>query len=1185
MEEQASTASTVITAADARLVMKKLGDFFDNSYSTVFAIPSLSEQWSTLQSSFAMVEASMASREKELESKKRENITDVVGRVKRLRETVELREKVVAKRENSVKQSYEVIDLKKRKALEKRNASEGLRKKFGEVEGKENQERYRVLETREKQFAARCNVDEVSQLREKEMMEREEGLKLKERRIQERIQELEVKERKVDEGFLACRKELELKKDELIEKRRGLVLVEKKLNEQCCELQLKAGELLEERKVLVLKGKELAEMCKRGDLMKHDVEEMNDRYGAVELKENELSEGLRLLESKEKELNVRREKLESTEKDVDECFMAVTLKEKELNESVRALELKQKEINESRKEVELMKMEVDGRCRVVELKEKEMNDRLHGLELKEKQLNESYERLELAQKGVDECLRAGNSKEKKMNESVRALELKEKEIDEILKELDLMKGVDERCLAVEEKEKELNDRFAELDFREQQIDVCREIQESKEKHIDKCYRNLELKEERIYERSQSLKLKERHIHKRSRNLELKEKRIDERSRSLELKEKRIDERSQSLELKEKHILKRYQSLESKDKPMKIKLQEKKLNEALQALEPKEKHIDKHYQRLELKKKQTSEQCRVVELKEKQLDKALQAVEPVKKQITEKYRDLELKKEINDRCEDMEVKETQIRCCHRSLDLREQEINEFRRVHKSEDKQISETFRSTESKEKKMNQIKEGVEFKEKQSNGTSIELAEAKNGDSTCAEVETKEPLPGTFLVTRAVASSSVRLADDIQLLCKNMDMKGVRSYLIQHVKEYDILEDKILDSLRLASDPAKLVLDVFQSFYDLELEEFPVKDLTAGCIFLLVQLMKLRSDISSRVKDEASEFVGNWKLMLKQDNTPLENFGFLQFLASYKLAESYHADDLFSLFITIFDERKVYQPEKNPHLCDALGLTRKIPDLVQSLNLRDKQLQAVRYICALHMVDAFPIGSLLRTHLVNIQKQVEEITEQGSITAQDDASDMELTALKEVVKCISYFKLESHYSPVSLEKRIKQLEEERKERKSSAHSFAIKKCSDLEKIGMEEMAETSNIRDLPSEKKRPAKSVESPKQEKRPRVVAHHELTPDCPSFLRPPAHFWPYGYPVWQHQPPPVTWPMPSYDYVASSAVAGVAYDTRTAGFGVAATYPVGAPTLVSNARNQAYREARGHDSIVIPTNFNRS
>ncbi|KNA22331.1 hypothetical protein SOVF_034870, partial [Spinacia oleracea] len=57
--------------------------------------------------------------------------------------------------------------------------------------------------------------------------------------------------------------------------------------------------------------------------------------------------------------------------------------------------------------------------------------------------------------------------------------------------------------------------------------------------------------------------------------------------------------------------------------------------------------------------------------------------------------------------------------------------------------------------------------------------------------------------------------------------------------------------------------------------------------------------------------------------------------------------------------------------------------DLVQSLGLRNKQLQAVRYICALKMADAFPIVSLLRTHLANIQKQVDEIIDRGCRTAQ----------------------------------------------------------------------------------------------------------------------------------------------------------------------------------------------------------
>lgn len=50
---------------------------------------------------------------------------------------------------------------------------------------------------------------------------------------------------------------------------------------------------------------------------------------------------------------------------------------------------------------------------------------------------------------------------------------------------------------------------------------------------------------------------------------------------------------------------------------------------------------------------------------------------------------------------------------------------------------------------------------------------------------------------------------------------------------------------------------------------------------------------------------------------------------------------------------------------------------------MSDKQLLAVRYICALKMEDAFPPVPLLREHMINILKRVEEILRKGSTTAK----------------------------------------------------------------------------------------------------------------------------------------------------------------------------------------------------------
>uniref|UniRef100_A0A803KPH1 Uncharacterized protein n=1 Tax=Chenopodium quinoa TaxID=63459 RepID=A0A803KPH1_CHEQI len=349
MEDQTSTISTTMKVSNARLAMKKIGETFDNSNLNVFSIPSLSEQWSALQSSFSIVEASMASREKELESKERE-IFDALDKVEMLKEKAEVKrnelelwEKSVKEkagevemREKEVKQSYEVIELKKRQILENRKKLEGLEKKYEELATKEKEieERRRVLEMREEQLAERCNVDEGFQMREKEMMVREQGLDSRERRIRERMKELELKEKEVNEGVMLREKGMKVREE-------GLDSRERRIRERMEELELKEKEVND--------GFQLKEkgMKVREEGLGSRERRIRERMEELELKEKEVNEGVQL---REKEVMEREEGLGSRERRIQERMEELELKRsRKLNEQCDELEMRAKRMVEERK--------------------------------------------------------------------------------------------------------------------------------------------------------------------------------------------------------------------------------------------------------------------------------------------------------------------------------------------------------------------------------------------------------------------------------------------------------------------------------------------------------------------------------------------------------------------------------------------------------------------------------------------------------------------------------------------------------------------------------------------------------------------------------------------------------------------------------------------------------------------
>ncbi|XP_056694976.1 FRIGIDA-like protein 5 isoform X2 [Spinacia oleracea] len=300
---------------------------------------------------------------------------------------------------------------------------------------------------------------------------------------------------------------------------------------------------------------------------------------------------------------------------------------------------------------------------------------------------------------------------------------------------------------------------------------------------------------------------------------------------------------------------------------------------------------------------------------------------------------------------------------------------------------------------------------------------------SVASQAQKAEPY--TPPVKNVFVSPSTDPSIELCTLCKGMDANGLKSFLMKHVKDLKLYHEKVLDCLRSASDPANLVYNVVQDFY-LELNEFQDDTNISCCSFLLEQLMKLSPRINYVLKEEIMNFAACWKARLAMESTnPFIVFGFLKFLAAYRLSSSFQADEILSLFDIFCDKGDIYGFEQIPGLCRALGLEAKIPDHIQSLIKEKKRLEAVRYICAFNLVGKFPPDPLLKAYLAYTEAAALEMCKKfnNSVKAQNKCAKKQISALQNVIRCIYDFNLDSEYSPLQ---RIRQLELEKEERKSS---------------------------------------------------------------------------------------------------------------------------------------------------------
>ncbi|CAK9866861.1 unnamed protein product [Sphagnum jensenii] len=300
-------------------------------------------------------------------------------------------------------------------------------------------------------------------------------------------------------------------------------------------------------------------------------------------------------------------------------------------------------------------------------------------------------------------------------------------------------------------------------------------------------------------------------------------------------------------------------------------------------------------------------------------------------------------------------------------------------------------------------------------------------------------------------AVSDVRVRPQLKALCENMDGDGLRKFLVDHRKDVGAMRTELPPALQCAIDPARMVLGALDG-YHLPDPVGPEKNRDAGafanrraCILLLECLAVALADpvlgsdhpvVPSNIKESAKQVADHWKS--KMDSTPvdapafpLDAQAFLQLLTTFGLAPEYNDDELCKLVSAIARRRQT------PALYRSLGLSAKIPDVVDRLAKEGKQIEALSFAHSFGIMSHVQPVPLLKTYLKEARKTAQSLLKTGkqnsSTAAQNDAAMKELAALKAVLKCIEDYDLENQFPSMPLLKRVGQLEKAKSDRKRTA--------------------------------------------------------------------------------------------------------------------------------------------------------
>ncbi|KAI3802041.1 hypothetical protein L1987_30165 [Smallanthus sonchifolius] len=298
------------------------------------------------------------------------------------------------------------------------------------------------------------------------------------------------------------------------------------------------------------------------------------------------------------------------------------------------------------------------------------------------------------------------------------------------------------------------------------------------------------------------------------------------------------------------------------------------------------------------------------------------------------------------------------------------------------------------------------------------------------------------------LSDSDVKALSNPQLakLCEENDAQGLQKFISDNRKNLSSIKEEIPIALKATADPGALVLDSLSGFYPPSEDGKKDSNLLGQrrtCIMLMECLSILLTNIGEKsvskfiskdVKERARAIADEWKPKLDyldvdaSNGNSLEAHAFLQLVATFGIDSDFVQEDLSKLIPMVSRRRQAAD------LCRFLGLSDKIPGVIDVLVNSGRHIDAVNLAFAFELTERFSPVSTLKSYLTEARRVPSAIkSANSSPTAQNDVSERELCALKAVIKCIEEHKLEDEYPVGPLQKRILQLEKAKAEKKRAA--------------------------------------------------------------------------------------------------------------------------------------------------------
>lgn len=297
-------------------------------------------------------------------------------------------------------------------------------------------------------------------------------------------------------------------------------------------------------------------------------------------------------------------------------------------------------------------------------------------------------------------------------------------------------------------------------------------------------------------------------------------------------------------------------------------------------------------------------------------------------------------------------------------------------------------------------------------------------------------------------------LADELKSLCRKMDEHKLLKLLMAKRKEALTLKTEMVNALAECVDPPRLVLDSVREFMELKAN---VKSgqpdrrwacgIVVGGMFPFDELKERKQNVklvfSRAILERAESMAKEWREKAQERAAaglatgsgegmygmgPSEASMFLQFVAGFGLKDDFDYEFLKNLVMEFTSRRDMAK-------LAAPLFGEKVEDIINELLKTGKDVDAIYFIIEAGLTEKFNPVSMLKSYLSKAEKNAKDALRKGnnSSEAADEASIIERTALKHIIKCVEENKLEEDFPLTSAKKRLSNLERIKNEKKKAA--------------------------------------------------------------------------------------------------------------------------------------------------------